>query len=489
MSQIQERIREQLPVDRSVAGRLRTVLLPSEHARSAVLRREGTYRRLLVLADGVAALMALVAATLLGDNATVTAQSLVVVPLAVLAAKVLGLYDRDGARLRKTTLDEAPKLFQMATLFALIASIAQTKMFRGALTAKDIVGLWIFLFAALLGARTTARWFARKLTTTERCLFIGELGGASRLRTKLLQQDLKAELVARLSPDEVASWLRAAADPGVLDDIRALIRELDVHRVVLAPHGLGPRGSLELTRTLKAVGVRVSLVPDLFEVIGSSVEFDDVHGLTILGVRNFSLTRSSQVIKRWFDLGAATMSLLVAAPLFAVAAVAIKLDGSGPVFFRQERVGRDGRRFSILKFRTMVTDAEAKRQALQEYNEGAEGFFKIAKDPRVTRVGRLLRRTSLDELPQLINVLRGEMSVVGPRPLIAEEDRRVVGWHRRRLELTPGITGHWQVLGSSRVPLNEMVALDYLYVTNWSLWNDVKLLLRTVPHVLGRRGQ
>jgi lipopolysaccharide/colanic/teichoic acid biosynthesis glycosyltransferase len=151
-------------------------------------------------------------------------------------------------------------------------------------------------------------------------------------------------------------------------------------------------------------------------------------------------------------------------------------------------VGRHGHRFYMLKFRTMVPDADSMKESLRHRNEAKEGLFKIAEDPRVTRMGRLLRRSALDELPQLLNVFKGEMSLVGPRPLVVEEDQRVVGWHRRRLELMPGMTGPWQILGPSRVPLKEMVAIDYLYVANWSLWTDVKILLRTVPHVLGRRG-
>jgi lipopolysaccharide/colanic/teichoic acid biosynthesis glycosyltransferase len=169
-------------------------------------------------------------------------------------------------------------------------------------------------------------------------------------------------------------------------------------------------------------------------------------------------------------------------------ATAIKLDGRGPILFRQSRVGRDGERFSIFKFRTMVPDADAMKDSLRDRNEAQDGLFKIADDPRVTRVGRFLRKSALDELPQLLNILRGEMSLVGPRPLVVDEDRRVEGWHRRRLELTPGLTGHWQILGPMRVPLGEMVAIDYLYVANWSLWTDIKILLRTVPHVLARGG-
>jgi lipopolysaccharide/colanic/teichoic acid biosynthesis glycosyltransferase len=173
----------------------------------------------------------------------------------------------------------------------------------------------------------------------------------------------------------------------------------------------------------------------------------------------------------------------------AVIALAIKFEGRGrrTVFFKQCRVGRHGRHIGVYKFRTMVPEAEQMKDSLRHRNE-ADGLFKIADDPRVTRIGKLLRASALDELPQLFNIVRGEMSLVGPRPLVVDEDQCVTGWYRRRLELMPGMTGPWQILGPSRVPLKEMVAIDYLYVANWSLWGDVKILLRTVPHVLGRRG-
>jgi lipopolysaccharide/colanic/teichoic acid biosynthesis glycosyltransferase len=170
-----------------------------------------------------------------------------------------------------------------------------------------------------------------------------------------------------------------------------------------------------------------------------------------------------------------------------VIALAIKLGSPGPIFFRQRRIGRDGRAFDILKFRSMVAGAERQQSQLLALNE-ADGLFKMAEDPRITRVGRFLRRTSLDELPQLLNVLRGEMSLVGPRPLVPHEDERIEGSHRRRLHLKPGMTGQWQVYGSSRIPLREMVTIDYLYVASWSLWGDMKILCRTLPHMLGRRG-
>jgi lipopolysaccharide/colanic/teichoic acid biosynthesis glycosyltransferase len=189
-----------------------------------------------------------------------------------------------------------------------------------------------------------------------------------------------------------------------------------------------------------------------------------------------------------FDLAGAAILLLVLSPLLAAIAIAIKLDSPGPVLFRQRRMGYRGVPFEVLKFRTMVDGADAAKAKLIAQNEAGGGLFKMKDDPRVTRVGKVLRRSSLDELPQLINVLRGEMALVGPRPLVLEEDSRIEGWQRTRLELMPGMTGPWQVFGSARIPLDEMVKIDYQYGANWSLWLDVKVLLRTAAFVAGRRG-
>ncbi len=169
--------------------------------------------------------------------------------------------------------------------------------------------------------------------------------------------------------------------------------------------------------------------------------------------------------------------------MLVAVALSIRLDSKGPILFRQIRVGRDGSHFRIFKFRSMVADAEAQKEVLRSRNEAGRGLFKITDDPRITRVGGFLRRKSLDELPQLFNVLRGEMSLVGPRPLVIDEDAQVLGFDRSRLHLTPGMTGAWQILGS-RVPMQEMVGIDYLYVANWSLWLDLKVLVRTARHVI-----
>jgi lipopolysaccharide/colanic/teichoic acid biosynthesis glycosyltransferase len=291
---------------------------------------------------------------------------------------------------------------------------------------------------------------------------------------------VNARVVASVRLDPLAPRIDA-------ERVRSIGCDNDVHRVILAPVTTDARDTLELIRVAKAVGVRVSLLPRMFEVVGSSVEFDHLDGLTMLGVRRFGLTRSSRALKRAFDAAGSTVMLLALAPIMAAVALAVRLDSRGPILFRQTRIGRDGEPFEIFKFRPLVPDAEERKQALTHLNE-TEGLFKIASDPRITRVGALLRRTALDELPQLLNVWRGEMSLVGPRPLVTDEDAKIEGLDRSRLHLTPGMTGHWQILGAARIPLHEMVGIDYLYVANWSLWTDLKILLRTVPYMLARRG-
>jgi exopolysaccharide biosynthesis polyprenyl glycosylphosphotransferase len=462
---------------------------------SVCLRRDALFRRALLAADVVAILGALVLTVALSSRRVplhLTWESLVGVPLLLVGAKLLGLYDRDETLLRKTTLDEAPKLFQLATLSTLVALLAGRLVVAGTLDRREALFLWVALATSLLAARAAARMIALWAGPTERCLFIGDERSAEMVAGKLAGHGgIKAKIIAHLELDQVAPWSTDAFSAPRLTEIRDLAQTLDVHRAIVAPGwgaGADAGETLNLVRTLKAVGVRVSVLPRMLEVVGSAVEFDELHGVTLMGVRRFDLTRSSAAIKRVFDLLGASIGLLAISPLLIGFAVAIKLDSRGPVFFRQLRVGRHGRRFYMLKFRTMVPDADAMKESLRHRNEAQEGLFKIAQDPRVTRVGRFLRATALDELPQLLNIVKGEMSLVGPRPLVIEEDERIEGWHRRRLELMPGMTGPWQILGPARVPLKEMVALDYLYVANWSLWTDVKILLRTVPHVLGRRG-
>ncbi|HWY90153.1 MAG TPA: exopolysaccharide biosynthesis polyprenyl glycosylphosphotransferase [Solirubrobacteraceae bacterium] len=458
---------------------------------AANVSRDALFRRSLLVADLAAIVGAFVLlAEMSARSLQLTWVSVFGLLTLIVGAKIFGLYDRDEVLLHKTTLDETPKLFHVATLGALVAWLAGGFVVRGGtLTRHEALLLWVVLVLLLVLARSMARAAVLRVVPAERCLFIGDQTSAKTIRSKLVgHRGVKAEMVAHVELDDVAAWSAKTFSAQKLAEIRNLARTLDVHRAIVAPGSVDGGELLDLVRTLKAIGVRISVLPRLLEVVGSSVEFDDLHGVMVMGVRRFELTRSSAAIKRAFDLIGASLGLLAVAPLMIVIAVAIKLDGRGPLFFRQPRVGRHGKHFDMLKFRTMVPDADALKDSLRDRNEAQEGLFKIADDPRVTRVGRLLRKSALDELPQLCNIVRGEMSLVGPRPLVIDEDRRVEGWHRRRLELKPGMTGPWQILGPARVPLREMGAIDYLYVANWSLWGDVKLLLRTVPHVLGRRG-
>ena len=411
--------------------------------------------------------------------------TLLALPLVVVAGKIQRIYERDELVLNKSTIDEAPKLFQLATFYALLVYVFDEQLLSGALGSAQMLMLWLMLFFFAVIARWVARLIVRRALGPERCLFVGSDESFNRLLEKLSGDDPRAELVGRMA-------LSPTADPKLIAaasaQLHTLIEDLGVHRVVIEPSQESPQHVLDFVREAKATGVPVSLLPRILDVVGAEIEVDHLDGVTLLGVRHFGLSRSSILLKRSFDLVGATLGLVVLAPLFLIIAAAIKLETRGPVFFRQPRVGRDGARFEMWKFRSMVSGADAQKAELRSHNEAAAGLFKISEDPRMTRVGRILRRRSLDELPQLINVLRGEMSLVGPRPLVADEDEQIVGLDRRRLQLTPGMTGHWQILGSSRVPLAEMVKIDYLYVAGWSLWSDVKILLRTLPHVWGRRG-
>jgi exopolysaccharide biosynthesis polyprenyl glycosylphosphotransferase len=457
-------------------------LVPVEGADKppTLFERESLHRRLLAAADVVGATLALFLALLLAGDARPALPALAGIPLVIVLFKVAGLYDRDQLRIVHSTLDELPLIGQLAGLYALSVTILQPILLDGRISGLEIAVLWAAAFAAIAGGRMLARTIAARRLPVERCLVIGEPRRSERIREKLLSSRAHAAVIATL-PFEHDDGISSSPE-----SVNRIVRDLHVDRIVIAPATTDARGVVELIRIAKAAGVRVSVLPRMLEVVGSTVEFEDVDGLTVLGVRPFGLSRSSRVLKRGFDLVTTSIGLLAVGPLIALIALAIRLDSKGPIFFRQIRVGRDGRHFRIYKFRSMVVNADEQKERLRALSEVGDEMFKIADDPRVTRVGKFLRRTSLDELPQLFNVLRGEMSLVGPRPLVTDEDALVLGLDRSRLHLTPGMTGPWQVLGA-RVPMQEMVGIDYLYVASWSLWADLKLLLRTVRHV-ARRG-
>lgn len=454
----------------------------------AIVRRDSTVRRSLAVADVLALLAALSLAAWAGGD-SLMASALLALPALVVVAKVMGLYDRDANLLRRSTLDEVPSLFRLSTLATLVLWLTGSAVVAGGLDAGQVLLLWGSLFGSIAALRALARGLAKHLSPVERCLFVGDAESAAEFRGKLAAtRGVKAEVVGWVSVDEAPPPGANGAWAGrLVPQIEELALEQTAQRVVLAA---GPGASEELVnsvRQIKDAGLKVSVLPRHARVAGSAVVLDRLDGITLLGVRRFHITRSSRVVKRTFDLVGSTLALALFSPLLVATAIAIRLDSKGPILFRQRRAGLDGREFEMLKFRSMVDGAEELQEELTHLNE-ADGVFKLRGDPRMTRVGRIIRRFSIDELPQLLNVLRGEMSLVGPRPLPLVEDRRIEGWHRRRLELRPGITGPWQILGPTRVALREMANLDNQYVADWSLWTDMRILLLTIPHVLGRRG-
>lgn len=451
--------------------------------------RDAAFRRALALADVLAAYAALVITTLLvGDGAPqLRPAAVLIAPLVVLASKAIGIYDRDQHVLRKSTIDEIPSILHVAVFYALTVWLTQVLLLTGSLGRAEVFTLLVTSFVFMTCARAAARFAALRLCPEERCIVLGSAADAQRAASKLSgSPNVKARVVGRITVAPRA--VNQGRTPADLEALVGVIADQQADRVIVAPDGHDEDEILDVIRALKALGLKVSVVPRLLEVVGSSSTFDEVDGVTLLGVRQAGLSSSSRFLKRAMDVCVASVAMLLLSPLLLGLTVLIVIDSGTPVLFRQTRIGRGGRRFDMYKFRTMVPDAEAVKDALREQNEAQGGLFKISNDPRITRVGRFLRPLSLDELPQLLNVLLGHMSLVGPRPLVPAEDALIEGWERRRLAVRPGMTGLWQIFGSSRVPLPEMVKIDYFYFANWSLWGDMKILLRTIPYVVRRGG-
>jgi exopolysaccharide biosynthesis polyprenyl glycosylphosphotransferase len=344
--------------------------------------------------------------------------------------------------------------------------------------------------ALRLGVRRYLRVRHRRGEMIQRTLLVGSDGDAVQLAAALRS--------APGSSYEVVGFLDERREVGeevdgcpVLGRPREVLEYCQAHRVgfvIVSPAGVSPGTLQDLTIALEGSEVDLAVAPSLFEVVTRRMTIETVGNVPLLHVDQVRLRRGKAALKRALDLVVAAGLGIVTAPLWLVAALAVRMSSPGPVLFRQRRVGRDGREFTMLKFRTMVQDAEERLAEVAHLNEAVGHFFKISDDPRVTRVGRHLRRWSIDELPQLWNVLRGDMSMVGPRPPLPDEVARYAAWHLRRLRVRPGGTGIWQTSGRSEVPFDEAVRMDLFYIENWSLGTDLYLLGRTVAAVLTRRG-
>jgi exopolysaccharide biosynthesis polyprenyl glycosylphosphotransferase len=442
-------------------------------------------RRLLLGAD-VAALSAAFAVTqmLLGRlPSTEVPLLLLSMPLWVLLAYGHRLYHLDSYRADYRAADELGPVLQMATVWSWMTLLGVELVRSGEVAVGKVALFWVLTVVLLTWFRSIARSFARSQPWyPQDALVIGPPAQTSAIIRKIGRHP---------------EWrIRATAHPdaGMRPDseLVAIVRHSGVDRVMLAPALTESSRRAALICELSDLGVHVDLIPSWSGTVGARLELHEMEGMPLLTVPRPALGRSALRLKRAFDLAVGTFAVVLLAPVLAACALAIKLDSPGPVLFRQRRVGRNDKPFEVFKFRSMCNGADAQKQAVAALNlhgGGTDtGMFKIRADPRITRVGAFLRRYSLDELPQLFNIVRGEMSLVGPRPLIETEDRQVEGRFRRRLGITPGLTGLWQAHGRSDIPFEEMVSLDYLYVTNWSLWGDVKLLMRTVSAVLRGRG-
>jgi exopolysaccharide biosynthesis polyprenyl glycosylphosphotransferase len=275
---------------------------------------------------------------------------------------------------------------------------------------------------------------------------------------------------------------------GSLNNLPDVLHEQAIDEVIITLPWQYHRKIVSIMTLCERNQIRARIVPDLLQMTISRMHVEDIAGVPMIGVKEVSISGLNQVVKRTIDLVFAGLVLVIGAPLMALVALMIKMESPGPVLFRQERVGRNGRCFTVFKFRSMVEGAEEQQAALQELNEAEGPLFKIRADPRTTRVGKLLRKFSLDELPQLYNVLRGEMSLIGPRPPLPAEVKQYQEWHKRRLEVAPGITGLSQISGRSELTFDETALLDIYYIENWSLGLDTKILLQTIPRVIFGNG-
>jgi exopolysaccharide biosynthesis polyprenyl glycosylphosphotransferase len=428
----------------------------------------------------------------------------------VVAVRLLSNAYYDLYRLRGefSYLDECVRVFRAAAVGSLLI-VAWAFLYRGGFEFRAFSyarGVFVLDFFLALGAYAVLRLGARAAQSAVRrreinlipTLVVGRGAEAALcVREMRARRELGYRVIGVVETGEGALGEEFEGVPVVahLSGLTEAIRETGANEVIITDPTLSGDMLFEVMMRVGRRGVEFRVAPSLFNCLPRKTEVDQIGVLPVITLFREPLGQGARVLKRAFDITVAALALVLLAPLWVLMALLIKLDSKGPVLYRQERVGMDGRIFLFLKFRTMRTGADdrAHREYQRRYIEGRPDtnlgdslrpVYKLHDDPRVTRTGRWLRRTSLDELPQLLNVLRGDMSVVGPRPPIPYEVEAYALWHRKRLDMKPGMTGLWQVSGRNRLSFDEMVRLDLFYIENWSLWLDLKIMLRTLPVLL-----
>jgi exopolysaccharide biosynthesis polyprenyl glycosylphosphotransferase len=435
--------------------------------------RDVVRRRLLAFADVIAALVFAFVLWLLSErNVDVVFWSAALAPGWVLLAKLYGLYDRDHRVLRHLTVDELPSL-----VFWVLSAAAATS-FMLSLTPSQAPSIgaasraFVIACGAALFLRTLARGLWRKVTPPERTVIMGKGPIAAETRRKLeLFRDIHARVVGEVD-GVTADQLRSPS---------SWVAEAD--RVIVAGLALEETVIRQLVESCRRHKTKLSIVPPTRGAFGTAVVLDHVADLPLIEYNTWDVSGSSLLIKRTMDIAVSSVVLVALAPLIPLIALAILLNDLGPVMFTQRRVGLNGRPFTLLKFRTMVRDAEERLDKIVRLDQLTQPMFKLHSDPRVTRVGRILRRFSLDELPQFVNVLRGEMSLVGPRPEQVELAERYLPEQHFRLSMKPGLTGPMQVFGRGELTFDERLAVEREYIENFSLSRDLRLIAHTLPAV------
>ena len=446
--------------------------------RSSNETRDALLRRMLAASDILAVLFgALSVGFVFGDNVNALFWTITLAPLWVLLSKLVGLYDRDQRSLRHLTIDETAPL----AVWALLGSAGVGLFFHlpipGSLSISETGHLALVVFVSAFAVRGLTRHLWRSITPPERTVVVGSGPETEAFLRKVeLFPETHLEVVASIPEMDFENlrgedgWWRS------------------VDRIVVASAATDGRDVARLIAFGQEHSIRLSVIPLTQGLFGTAVQLSRIADLPVLEYRTWNIGRSTLLLKRLLDFFIGLLALIVLLPVFALIALAIKLDSRGPAIYSQNRAGLGGRPFLMLKFRTMVRDAEEQLKDLVPFDKLAEPMFKLADDPRITRVGRVLRRWSLDELPQLANVLVGRMSLVGPRPEQVELVERYKPEHLFRISVKPGLTGPMQVYGRGRLKFYERLAVEREYIENLSLGRDLRILALTVGVVLGRKG-
>jgi exopolysaccharide biosynthesis polyprenyl glycosylphosphotransferase len=479
-----------MPPVRTSQGRATFPRAAAATRRPATSRKDSFRRRLLFTAD-LACFFVAVAAMTLVEGTTDPLWGIAALPGWLILAKAEGLYDNDHPKIWHLTTDEAPAIFHWITL-----SVAGTLLFiRGlpdeTITIESAATLYVTALGTAFSFRALARCVWRAQVSPERALVIGSGELADTVARKLALEPGHHLTIKdyrttgsggnRHGGDGVESPTVGVGPLAELskNDIRWLLVEARIERVVLAVPELDEPTLAKVAAACRSEGIKLSVLPPMRAMFGTAVELSHVAEMPVIEYRTQGITWSTMALKRMFDVIVSAALMLLLAPVMLVIALAVRLDSRGPAIFSQPRAGRDGRPFRIFKFRTMCHDAEERISEVISLDDLSEPMFKLRDDPRVTRLGRFLRRTSLDELPQLLNVLKGDMSLVGPRPEEVWLVERYDETQRFRLQMRPGLTGPMQIHGRGELGFRERLAIEREYVENYSLRKDAEILFRT----------